>query len=357
MREYILVTLQKECMENKKVIIIAEAGVNHNGDFDLAKKLVDVAADAKVDYVKFQTFKADKIVNKTAEKAKYQSKYVNDADLSQYTMLKKLEMPDDWHHELDKYAKEKNVQFLSTGFDEESIDFLDSSMGLSLFKIPSGEITNKPYLEHIARKKKPIILSTGMATLRDIELAIEVFTENGVSLDMITVLHCNTDYPTPMTDVNLLAMNLIKDKFNVKVGYSDHTLGIEVPIAAVALGACVIEKHFTLDRKMKGPDHIASLEPNELKEMVKSIRNIEMAISGSGMKEPSLSESANMVAARKSIHVSRSLKAGHEIDKTDLLMVRPGDGISPMLIKEVIGKKLKSEIVENHKLKWDDLQS
>ena len=276
-----------------KVLIIGEAGVNHNCSLENAKKLILAGAEAGVDYVKFQTFKANKLVSKDAKKADYQKINTKDENTSQFEMLKKLEMPESWHHELIKYAELLNVKFLSTGFDEESIDFLDS-INIDLFKIPSGEITNKPFLEHIAKKKKQIIVSTGMANLEEVRAAIEVLQNNGIQKNYITILHCNTEYPTPMQDVNLLAMNTIKNELGVQVGYSDHTLGIEVPIAAVALGAVLIEKHFTLDRNMVGPDHLASLTPEELKQMVISIRNIQLAISGNGIKEASYSEKKNI---------------------------------------------------------------
>jgi N,N'-diacetyllegionaminate synthase len=269
-------------------------------------------------------------------------------------MLKKLEMPEQWHYDLKAYAEEKSIHFLSTAFDEESIDFLDQ-LGIPFFKIPSGEITNSPYLERIASKSKPVILSTGMADLFDIRVAIDVLVEAGLSKDKITVLHCNTDYPTAMEDVNLLAMITIQSELGVSIGYSDHTLGIEVPIAAAALGATVIEKHFTLDRTLPGPDHAASLEPDELEQMVKAIRNIEIALSGSGKKEPSVSESRNKTVARKSIHLKRSLKKDEVIKAGDLEMKRPGDGISPMKIKELIGKKVKSDLEEGHKLSLNDI--
>lgn len=339
----------------EKVIIIAEAGVNHNGDIDLAKKLIDAAAEAKADYVKFQTFKADKITSKDAKKADYQIKNISDNDNSQYAMLKKLEMPDEWHFELIKYAEKKNIQFLSTGFDEESVDFLEK-LGISIFKIPSGEITNKPYLQHIARKNKQIIVSTGMATLQEIKDALAVLIEAGTDKNKISVLHCNTEYPTPMKDVNLKAMNLIGDELGVTVGYSDHTLGIEVPIAAVALGAKIIEKHFTLDRSLPGPDHLASLEPEELKSMITAIRNIELAISGNGLKEPSESESKNIKIARKSIHVIRNIEQGETITQKDLIMKRPGDGISPMEIEKIIGKITLTEIPIDTKIAWSQLK-
>lgn len=337
-----------------RVLIIAEAGVNHNGDFELAKQLIAVAADSGADFVKFQTFKADKLVTKDAVKADYQFSNTKENN-SQYEMLKKLEMPEQWHYDLINYANSLGIRFLSTGFDIESIDFLDK-IGVPFFKIPSGEITNKPYLEHIAKKRKPIIISTGMADMDDIKAAIEVLINQNITKDMITVLHCNTEYPTPMADVNLLAMNTIKSQFDVKIGYSDHTLGIEVPIAAVALGAVVIEKHFSLDRNLPGPDHLASLVPDELKQMVIAIRNIELAISGSGKKEPSLSELKNKVIARKSIFLKRSLDAGHLISEQDLEMKRPGDGISPMYIHKVVGKKINAPLPREHKLTLNDFE-
>jgi N,N'-diacetyllegionaminate synthase len=272
-----------------KTIIIAEAGVNHNGDIETAKRLIDVASDAGVDYVKFQTFKAERLVSPSAQKAKYQIENDTSKDDSQLKMLKKLELSDNDHKELISYCKSKNISFFSTAFDEEGIYYL-SSLNFDMFKIPSGELTNYPYLKAIAKTGLPVILSTGMANLDEIEKSINVLVSYGTKKSEITVLHCNTEYPTPMIDVNLKAMLTIKEKLGVSIGYSDHTLGLEVPIAAVALGAKIIEKHFTLDRSLKGPDHKASLEPNELKEMVIAIRNIEMAISGNGLKEASLSE-------------------------------------------------------------------
>lgn len=338
-----------------KLIIIAEAGVNHNGDFDTALKLVKAAADAGADFVKFQTFKADKLVTKAAEKASYQKKNTGKDTGSQYEMLKKLEMPEEWHFKLKTYAEELGINFLSTGFDKESIDFLDN-LGVPFFKIPSGELTNKPYLKHVAKKGKPIILSTGMSNINEIKQAINLLKEEGIKKENITVLHCNTDYPTQMKDVNLKAMNYIAEELDVKIGYSDHTLGIEVPIAAVALGAFVIEKHFTIDKNLPGPDHAASLDPFELKSMVISLRNIENAISGSGFKEPSESEIQNIIIARKSIHLKNSLCAGHILTEFDLEIKRPGDGISPMEIDNLIGKKLKFNLPEEHKLRKSDLK-
>jgi N-acetylneuraminate synthase/N,N'-diacetyllegionaminate synthase len=342
-------------MKNK-VIIIAEAGVNHNGDYELAKKLILEASNAGADYVKFQTFKADKLVSKDAQKADYQKSNFNEGGDTQYEMLKKLEMPEAWHYELIKYANNCGIKFLSTGFDEDSIDFLDS-LKIDLFKIPSGEITNKPYLEHIAKKGKPVVISTGMSNLNEIKDAIDIFEKHQISKNDITVLHCNTEYPTPMQDVNLLAMNTIQRKFEVNVGYSDHTLGIEVPIAAVALGAVLIEKHFTLDRNMNGPDHIASLTPDELKQMITSIRNIELAISGNGVKELSKSELKNLAIVRKSIHTKRLILKGEIIKKDDLIMTRPGDGISPMQIHYFINKIANKDLQKGQKLSINDIIS
>jgi len=338
-----------------KVFIIAEAGVNHNGDFEKAKRLIEVAAEAGADVVKFQTFKAEKLVSSAAKKADYQKNNYSEADDNQFNMLKKLELPFEWHQNLIDYARLLKIEFASTGFDEESVDFL-ANLGQSFFKIPSGEITNLPYLQHIASKGKPTILSTGMADLQEISDAIEVLLAGGLTKEKITVLHCNTEYPTPMEDVNLKAMLQIEQILQVKIGYSDHTLGIEVPIAATALGAKVIEKHFTLDRNLPGPDHSASLEPNELKAMVQGIRNIEKALSGNGIKSPSPSESKNKIVARKSILLNKDLVAGTILTKEDLAIKRPGNGISPMKINEVIGKELKTDKQNETILQWEDLK-
>lgn len=337
-----------------KVIIIAEAGVNHNGNIDTAKKLIDVAVAASVDYVKFQTFKAETIVSPSAKKAAYQSKNMGDGDDSQFQMLKNLELSHDDHLALIDYCNQKGIKFFSTAFDVAGVDYLDT-LGLDQFKIPSGEMTNYPYLRTIAQKNKPIILSTGMGALGEIEDALAVLLEFGSKREDITILHCNTEYPTPMEDVNLKAMLTIGQAFGVKTGYSDHTLGIEVPIAAVALGATVIEKHFTLDRSLPGPDHKASLEPKELKAMVDAIRNIEKAIGGNGRKEPSASESKNVSIARKSIHLKKSLKAGTIIQEQDIVALRPGDGISAMQWNYVIGKALRTDKIAFDKLAWRDL--
>jgi len=320
-----------------KVLIIAEAGVNHNGNLDNAFKLIDAAVDAGVDYVKFQTFKSENLVSKSAKKADYQIQNTGNSTDSQYEMLKKLELSHENHELLIDYCKQKNIQFFSTAFDLDSLQYL-KEIGLDLVKIPSGEITNLPYLRKAAQLFKKVILSTGMCTMEDIEAAINVFLAEDISKDDITILHCNTEYPTPMNDVNLRAMLSIQHEFETEIGYSDHTLGIEVPIAAVALGASVIEKHFTLDNTMEGPDHAASLEPQQLKEMVKAIRNIEQAISGDGLKKPSASEMKNIEIARKSIVASTSISKGEIFTQENLTIKRPGTGISPMEWDEVIGK-------------------
>jgi len=338
---------------NLRTIIIAEAGVNHNGNIDLAKRLIDAAADAGVDYVKFQTFKSENLVSKAASKAEYQLSNLSSQSGTQYDMLKKLELSIEDHHVLIDYCAQKKIQFLSTAFDLESADLL-LSLGIDYFKIPSGEITNLPFLKKLAGFGKKIIISTGMCTYEEIERALSVIISNGTALENITVLHCNTEYPTPFEDVNLRAMESIKNKFGVKIGYSDHTLGIEVPIAAVALGACMIEKHFTLDRTMEGPDHKASLEPSELIQMTTAIRNIEKAL-GSKDKFPSASEIKNKSIARKSIHLNKFLPQNTFITEADLAMLRPGDGISPMEMDKVVGKQVLVDLEENHKLAWEDL--
>jgi N,N'-diacetyllegionaminate synthase len=319
-----------------KTLIIAEAGVNHNGDMAMARALIDVAADAGVDLVKFQTFQADRLVTTQAKKAEYQNR-TTDADESQYAMIRRLELTREMHDALIVHCQERGIGFFSTGFDPESVDLL-VELGLDRFKIPSGEITNLPYLRHVGRYGKPIILSTGMATLGEIEAALEVLEQAGTARDQITVLHCNTEYPTPMQDVNLQAMVTIREALGVAVGYSDHTLGIEVPIAAVTLGATVIEKHFTLDRNLPGPDHRASLEPEELKAMVRAIRNIEEAL-GDGRKRPSQSEVKNKPIARKSIVAACAIKAGEVLTASNLAVKRPGNGVSPMCWDEMLGRK------------------
>ena len=319
----------------KTVFIIAEAGVNHNGRIELARRLVDVAVEAEVDAVKFQTFKAENVISCFAEKAEYQ-KQTTDLEETQLEMARCLELNRDEHEKLMKYCISKNIEFLSTPFDLESIDLL-VSLGLERIKIPSGEITNLPYLSHIGKYGKAIILSTGMASLEEIEAALVLLEKSGTSRANVTVMHCNTEYPTPMIDVNLKAMLSIRNSLGVEVGYSDHTLGIEVPVAAVALGATVIEKHFTLDRTLPGPDHRASLEPIELKAMVQSIRNVEKAM-GDGIKRASPSELKNKPIARKSIVAAMDINKGVRITEENITVKRPGTGISPMLWGEVLGK-------------------
>ncbi|MDN2708446.1 N-acetylneuraminate synthase [Janthinobacterium sp. SUN118] len=336
-----------------KVLIIAEAGVNHNADINIAKKLIDVAKEAGADIVKFQTAVPELVMTEQAEKAVYQIDNTGIASESQLDMAKKIHLPLEAYKELLDYSNSVGIKFLSTPFDHVSIDYL-YNLGLDIFKIPSGEITNLPYLQTIGRMKTNVILSTGMSTLDEIGEALKVLIAEGTLKENITVLHCNTDYPTKMTDVNLKAMITIGEVFGVKIGYSDHTLGIEVPVAAVAIGATVIEKHFTLDRSMDGPDHLASLEPDELKEMVNSIRNIEKAM-GSAEKLPTESETKNIVIARRSIHIVDGLTKGHVITEKDLIMKRPGDGISPMHIQNVLNKKLNKDVTKDHKLSIDDL--
>ena len=317
-----------------KVFIIAEAGVNHNGSIVIAKKLIDEASNSGADAVKFQTFKAENLLTKNAEKADYQ-KENTDKEESQFDMIKKLELDFKTHKELISYCDSKNIIFLSTPFDHDSIEILNN-LGLNLFKIPSGEITNLPYLRHIGKLNKKIILSTGMANMGEIEDALEVLINANTKKENITVLHANTMYPTPMEDVNLKAMVTIGNTFDVAYGYSDHTLGIEVDIAAVAMGASCIEKHFTLDNTMEGPDHKASLEPNELKSMVKAIRNIEVAL-GSSLKKPSKSEIPNLAIVRKSIFAKTKIKQGDILSNNNITIKRPGNGMSPMRWDEIVG--------------------
>ena len=331
----------------RHVTIIAEAGVNHNGSMELAKQLVDKAVEAGVDYIKFQTFKAEKLVSKSAKQADYQKRNIgSSADDSQYNMLKKLELSEADHQELIEYCNQKGIKFFSTAFDMESIDYLHS-LHLGLWKIPSGEITNYPYLKKIAGYHEPVFLSTGMCEIEDVSAAMNVLISNGVPREDITILHCNTEYPTPFEDVNLHAMQALGDEFQVQVGYSDHTKGIEVSIAAVALGATVIEKHFTLDCNMEGPDHKASLEPDELKAMVSAIRNIERAVGGDGNKHVSDSEKKNVAIARKSIIAACDIKAGEVLTGQNLTVKRPGNGISPMKWDEIIGKTAIRDFAED----------
>ena len=328
----------------KKVVIIAEAGVNHNGNLNIAKQLIEHAAKAEVDYVKFQTFKTELAISKNAKKADYQ-KQTTDAEESQFDMIKKLELDKQAHIELIKHCKQNNIKFLSTPFDLDSVDLL-FDLGIELYKIPSGEITNYPYLKKIAEKKLPVVLSTGMANMQEISDAFNVLINNGLEKDRIKILHANTEYPTPIQDVNLNAMLSIGKEFGVDFGYSDHTLGIEVPTAAVALGASVIEKHFTLDKTMEGPDHKASLEPDELVAMVKAIRNIEKAM-GDGVKKPSPSESKNIPIARKSIVAKTIIKKGDIFTDDNITVKRPGTGISPMLWNDVLGQKANANFNED----------
>ena len=330
-----------------RTLIIAEAGVNHNGSLEMALRMVDVAATAGVDYIKFQTFKAEALVSKDAKQAEYQTKNLGGKSDSQYEMLKALELSESDHSELIDYCQQKGVSFLSTAFDMGSLDYLNT-LDVPFWKISSGEITNLPYLAKIGASNKDIILSTGMADLSEIEAAINVLEKNGSDRSCITILHCNTEYPTSMCDVNLKAMLTIKEAFKTKIGYSDHTLGIEVPIAAVAMGASVIEKHFTLDRNLKGPDHKASLEPDELIKMVECIRNIENAM-GDGVKRPSASEIKNKIVARKSIVAACTIKKGDIFSEANLSVKRPGNGISPMLWNQMLGK------IADRDYKADDL--
>jgi N,N'-diacetyllegionaminate synthase len=324
----------------KRILIIAEAGVNHNGSVHLAKQLITVAAEAGADLVKFQTFSADRLVTASARKADYQNNTTATTE-SQQAMLRRLELTAEMHEELIACCQSQGIAFCSTGFDAQSVDFL-VAMGICLIKVPSGEITNLPYLRHVGRQGKPVLLSTGMATLGEIEAAVDVLEAAGTLREHITVLHCNTEYPTPMSDVNLNAMGNIGRALGVAVGYSDHTLGIEVPIAAAALGASVIEKHFTLDRNLSGPDHRTSLEPKELKSMVLAIRNIEMAL-GDGIKRPSASEAKNRPVARKSLVAARAIREGEIFSADNVTAKRPGTGLSPMRWDDVMGCAAKRD--------------
>jgi len=327
-----------------KVFIIAEAGVNHNGSIDIAKKLIDAAVASGADAVKFQTFKAENLATKYAKKANYQKNLTNQKE-SQFDMLKKLELSKEMHTELINYSKIKDIKFLSSPFDYESIELL-RDLGLKIFKIPSGEITNLPYLRHIGKLNKKIILSTGMSNIDEVKTALDILINSGTKKKNIIVLHANTEYPTPMEDVNLKAMLTIGKELEVNFGYSDHTLGIEVDIAAVAMGAKCIEKHFTLSCNMKGPDHKASLEPDQLKEMVKAIRNIERAL-GSNIKKPSKSELPNIQIARKSIVAKTKIKKGDILRENNITVKRPGGGISPMKWDNVVGTKATKDYSED----------
>tara|TARA_X000000368_G_scaffold264012_1_gene209030 strand:- start:15084 stop:16100 length:1017 start_codon:yes stop_codon:yes gene_type:complete len=336
------------------VKIIAEAGVNHNGDINLAKELINIASDANADYIKFQSFKAENLATKEAEKSDYQKSNTKNND-TQYNMLKSLELSKKDHIELINYCQYKDIKFLSSAFDLDSLDFL-LKLECELIKIPSGEINNYYYLEKISHQEIPVILSTGMSTINEIESAIKILTSNKLSINDITILHCNTEYPTPMIDVNLKAMLKIKERFNVDIGYSDHTLGIEVPIAAVALGARVIEKHFTIDRSLKGPDHACSLEPLELKNMIDAIRNIEIACSGDGNKYPTASEIKNKLIVRKSLYSSKDIKKGTKLARDMIIALRPGDGISPMEIPNLVGRTFKRNLKISEKITYEDFE-
>ena len=325
-----------------KVTVIAEAGVNYNGSLELACKMVDKAKEAGADIVKFQTGIPEKVISRFAVKADYQKRNTG-TDESQLDMVRKLMLKFEDFIPLKEYCNKRGIQFLSTPFDLDSIVFLDQ-LGCDLWKIPSGEITNLPYLLKIAKTKKPVILSTGMSTLSEVGAAIDVLKANGTS--EISLLHCTTEYPTPFSDVNLNAMLTMKEAFNLNVGYSDHTLGIEIPIAAVAMGATIIEKHFTLDRNMEGPDHKASLEPDELSAMIRAIRNTELAL-GNGIKEPAESETKNMIIARKSIIAARDIKKGELFTAENITVKRPGNGISPMKWYDIIGLKASRDFMED----------
>lgn len=337
---------------SKKVIIIAEAGVNHNGDINLAFRLIEKAKESGADYVKFQTFIPELLVSKDAKKADYQVKNTDEG--GQQGMLRKLALTFNDFHALNDYCKQLSIGFLSTGFDEESVKFIDS-LGVDFHKVPSGEITNLPYLQLISSFGKKVILSTGMADFEEVRTAVDILCSGSLTKSDIIVLQCTTEYPAPAEEANLLSIVTLKKDLGVETGYSDHTQGIEIPIAAVALGATVIEKHFTLDRMMPGPDHKASLEPAELKEMVRCIRNVELAI-GTGVKVPSDSEIKNIAAARRSIHTNHPLTKGTVLSASDLIMKRPGTGISPMRMGDVIGKKLKVDLPEDFMINWSDIE-
>ncbi len=334
----------------KGTYIIAEAGVNHNGSLDVAKRLVEGAKKAGADAVKFQTFKAERLVSRFASKAEYQ-KETTARDESQLQMIRKLELSESDHAELMELCRKRKIDFLSSPFDEESADLLDR-LGIGVFKIPSGELTNHPFLEHIARKKKPMILSTGMSSLDEVEEAVAVIFSTGNGA--LTLLHCVTEYPAPVEEINLRAMITMKEVFGLPVGYSDHTPGIEIAVAAVALGAEVVEKHFTLDRTLPGPDHKASLEPSELRGMVKAIRNVEKAL-GDGKKVPAPCEVKNMNIARKSIVALKRIRAGEIISRDKLGIKRPGHGIQPKDLEKTIGRKTKTNIGQDVVITWEDL--
>ena len=338
----------------ERTIIIAEIGVNHNGSMELAEELIRTAAQCGADYAKFQSFKTKNLVQKGAKKANYQIKNSSNHQEDQYQMLKSLELQEKQYEFLQNCCSTYGIKFLSSPFDVESLLDLEK-LNLDLIKIPSGEITNYPLLKKIGSLKRKTILSTGASNLEEIRNAVNVLIESGLTISLLTILHCNTEYPTPMKDVNLLAMVNIGKELGVNFGYSDHTLGIEVPIAAVALGAKVIEKHITLDRNLKGPDHSASIEPQELESMIQSIRNIELAIQGDGIKVASESEIQNRTIVRKSICLNKALKQNYKLKESDLTTLRPGNGICPMEWKKIIGKTLKNDFPKNHQLQYSDL--
>ncbi len=334
-----------------KVLIIAEAGVNHNGDLSIAKQLVDMAKQANVDFVKFQTGIPELLVSDQAPKADYQKRETGSVQ-TQLDMIKSISLPFSDYGILKEYCDDKEIKFLSTPFEEQSIEFLNN-LGMEYFKIPSGEITNLPYLEYIASLGKDVILSTGMSNLSDIETALNIL-RGGLSDEQLSILHCTTEYPAPFSEVNLNVIPMLKQAFGLRVGYSDHTKGLEASIAAVALGAEIIEKHFTLDRLMVGPDHKASIEPDELKQLVISIRNIEVAL-GDSIKKVTPSEMANIPVARKSIHVKHNMSEGEVLKKSDFIMKRPGNGLSPMNYQLYIGRVLAHDLPKDHKLSEEDL--
>jgi N-acetylneuraminate synthase len=333
-----------------RVFIIAEAGVNHNGSLDLALRLIDAAQASGADAVKFQSFRADLLATRSAPKAAYQERAMGAAE-SQWEMLQRLELDAGAHDRLMRHCRQVGIQFLSSPFDMESVDLL-AAMDLPLFKVPSGEITNFPFLQHMARKRKPVILSTGMSTLGEVEEAVNVLQAAGVP--RLSLLHCVTEYPAPYAEVNLRAMLTLKAAFGLPVGYSDHTPGIEIAIAAVAMGAEILEKHFTLDRSLPGPDHAASLEPEELGKMVVAVRNVEAAL-GTGIKAPARCEVPNLAVARKSVVAARCLTAGHRLVAGDLNIKRPGNGLAPKLLPALIGRSLGSDVAKDEVITWNHL--
>lgn len=336
-------------MKNQ-ILIIAEAGVNHNGDMGIARDLILKAHEAGADVIKFQSFKTERLVSKSAQLAEYQKS--KSEHRSQFELLKSLELSQENHVELQQYAEKLGIEFLSSAFDVEGLEELHL-FKVKRIKIPSGEVTNYPYLRSAGKQNLPVIMSTGMSTSKEVANAVAALNDAGLSLNSLTLLHCNTEYPTPMSDVNLKAMMQMGEEHGVCFGYSDHTKGIEVPIAAAALGAKVIEKHFTLDKTMVGPDHAASLEPEELSQMVAAIRNVEVAISGSGEKMPSKSEMKNRLVVRKSLFLQNSINAGSCISEQDLIALRPGDGICAMHWNEIIGKRVKTTLEAGTKLSWE----